>query len=49
MTETFDSQRAEQFADRMTTVLNHAALGLMTSVGHRTGLFDVMRDAPPAY
>jgi 2-polyprenyl-3-methyl-5-hydroxy-6-metoxy-1,4-benzoquinol methylase len=48
MTETFDSQRAEQFADRMTTVLNHAALGLMTSVGHRTGLFDVMRDAPPS-
>ena len=47
MTAPFDNERADQFAERMTTVLNHAALGLMTSVGHRTGLFDVMRDASP--
>jgi 2-polyprenyl-3-methyl-5-hydroxy-6-metoxy-1,4-benzoquinol methylase len=47
MSEAFDTGRAEQFADKMTTVLNHAALGLMTSVGHRTGLFDVMSDAAP--
>ncbi len=48
MTPSFDERRAERFADHMTTVLNHAALGLMTSVGHRTGLFDVMRDAAPS-
>jgi hypothetical protein len=32
----------------MGEVLNHAALALMTSVGHRTGLFDVMAELPPA-
>jgi SAM-dependent methyltransferase len=47
MTTPFDGERAERFAERMTTVLNHAALGLMTSVGHRTGLFDVMRGLAP--
>jgi SAM-dependent methyltransferase len=47
MTTGFDTGRAERFAEKMTTALNHAALGLMTSVGHRTGLFDVMRRLPP--
>jgi SAM-dependent methyltransferase len=44
----FDSTRADRFADRMRGALNGAALGLMTSVGHRTGLFDVMRDLAPS-
>ena len=44
----FDSERAERFAEQMLGALNGAALGLMTSVGHRTGLFDVMRDLAPA-
>jgi len=48
MTLGFDTRRAERFAEKMTSALNGAALGLMTSVGHRTGLFDVMRGAPPA-
>jgi SAM-dependent methyltransferase len=39
----FDRGRAQRFTERMTRVLDDAALGLMTSVGHRTGLFDVMR------
>lgn len=30
------------FADRMLSLLNNAMLGLMISVGHRTGLFDTM-------
>jgi hypothetical protein len=30
------------FADRMLRMMNEAALALMVSVGHRTGLFDVM-------
>lgn len=43
----FDSQKADAFAGRMLSVLNHGAFCLMASIGHRTGLFDVMRDEPP--
>jgi len=42
------AERAEQFAARLVTVLNDGALCLMISVGHRTGLFDVMRDLAPS-
>ena len=42
----FDPVRAERFATRLNGTLDAAALGLMLSVGHRTGLFDVMRDRP---
>jgi len=48
MEMSFDPARAERFAAKLTGALEGAALGLMTSVGHRTGLFDVMRDLPPA-
>jgi 2-polyprenyl-3-methyl-5-hydroxy-6-metoxy-1,4-benzoquinol methylase len=34
------------FADKMLGVLNHSALALMTSLGHRTGLFDAMARLP---
>jgi len=40
----FNQQKAEKFVEHLLTVLNHAAIALMISVGHRTGLFDVMRD-----
>jgi SAM-dependent methyltransferase len=43
-----DVQKAERFAGRMMTALNDAALCLMASIGHRIGLFDAMRDQPPA-
>ena len=33
---------AEEFAERMLRTMNEAALALMVSVGHRTGLFDTM-------
>jgi 2-polyprenyl-3-methyl-5-hydroxy-6-metoxy-1,4-benzoquinol methylase len=46
-TLTLDSRKAELFGERLLTVLNNGALCLMTSVGHRTGLFDTMRDRPP--
>src|ERR1700683_3939213 len=36
------------FADRMLRMTNEAALALMVSVGHRTGLFDVMAAMPAA-
>lgn len=44
----FDTAKAEAFAGRFLGALNNGALCLMTSVGHRTGLFDAMRQLPPA-
>jgi 2-polyprenyl-3-methyl-5-hydroxy-6-metoxy-1,4-benzoquinol methylase len=38
----------EAFAGQMLNVLNGAALALMTSIGHQTGLFDTMAALPPA-
>lgn len=43
-----DQTRAEAFAARMLGVINGGALALMTSVGHRAGLFDAMRDLRPS-
>jgi len=42
------SEPARQFADRFVDTLNHAALALMTSIGHQTGLFDAMAGLPPS-
>src|SRR6516162_9468842 len=39
---------AEEFAERMLRTMNEGALALMVSVGHRTGLFDVMAGMPAA-
>jgi SAM-dependent methyltransferase len=39
---------AEEFAKRMLGTMNEAAVALMVSVGHRTGLFDVMAGMPAA-
>jgi ubiquinone/menaquinone biosynthesis C-methylase UbiE len=44
----FDAAKAEAFAGQLLTALNNGALCLMTSIGHRTGLFDVMTGLPPA-
>ncbi|HEY0605771.1 MAG TPA: class I SAM-dependent methyltransferase [Herpetosiphonaceae bacterium] len=44
----FDAARAEAFAGQLLTALNLGSLCLMTSIGHRTGLFDTMRTLPPA-
>lgn len=46
--ENFDGARAEAFVERMIGALNEASVALMVSVGHRTGLFDVMAGKPPA-
>lgn len=40
--------KAEAFAERILGVLNGGALTIMISIGHRTGLFDVMSKLPPA-
>jgi SAM-dependent methyltransferase len=45
-TTEFDAQKAETFAGRMVGTLSNAALALMTSLGHRTGLFDALAGAP---
>ena len=37
-----------EFPERMRRTMNEAALALMLSVGHRTGLFDVMAAMPAA-
>lgn len=47
-TREMDQGRAEAFAERMVGVLNDGALALVTSVGHRTGLFDAMAGLPPS-
>ncbi|MFP4599718.1 MAG: class I SAM-dependent methyltransferase [Persicimonas sp.] len=44
----FDGDRAEAFAGRMMQGLNDGAMCLMASLGHRTGLFDVMSRMPAA-
>jgi 2-polyprenyl-3-methyl-5-hydroxy-6-metoxy-1,4-benzoquinol methylase len=43
-----DAKKAEAFAGRLLAALNDGALCLMVSVGHRTGLFDVMSQTPPS-
>lgn len=43
-----DVQPSEEFAERLLGVLNSGMLALMTSIGHRTGLFDVMASLPPS-
>jgi 2-polyprenyl-3-methyl-5-hydroxy-6-metoxy-1,4-benzoquinol methylase len=43
----FDQDKADGFADRLVSALNEGALCVMASIGHRTGLFDVMDGQPP--
>ncbi|UXI03666.1 class I SAM-dependent methyltransferase [Photobacterium sp. TY1-4] len=40
----FDPNKAEVFGDDFVRALNNGALCLMVSIGHRTGLFDVMSE-----
>lgn len=46
--DNFNRDRAGAFAERLLDTLNHGALCLMISLGHRTGLFDAMRDMAPS-
>lgn len=50
-TTEYDADRAEAFAGRMLETLNSAAIAVMISVGHRTGLFDTLAelDAPTSH
>ncbi|ABD56628.1 class I SAM-dependent methyltransferase [Jannaschia sp. CCS1] len=42
----FDQSKAEAFAQRFVGTLNEGALAVMTSLGHRSGLFDGMAANP---
>lgn len=44
----FDEFRANAFAERTLQRIVDAGVSLMTSVGHRTGLFDAMANLPPS-
>lgn len=46
-TTTFDAAKSEAFSEQLVGYMNGAAMALMTSLGHRSGLFDVMRGAAP--
>jgi 2-polyprenyl-3-methyl-5-hydroxy-6-metoxy-1,4-benzoquinol methylase len=46
--KTLNQTKAEAFAQRMLDILNSGALALMTSIGHRTGLFDTLAKLPPS-
>lgn len=48
MTVTLNQPKAEAFVEKMVGVMNNAAIALMTSLGHRSGLFDTMSRLPPA-
>lgn len=45
-TSDFDTQKAAAFEEKIVDMLNFGSLALMTSLGHRTGLFDAMEDEP---
>jgi SAM-dependent methyltransferase len=48
MAEGFDANKRAAFEARLLDVQNGGAIALMVSIGHRTGLFDVMSELPPA-
>lgn len=48
VSEMFDQEKSTRFSERLVAMMNHAALTLMVSLGHRTGLFDSLKDQPPS-
>lgn len=43
-----DTVASEEFAGRLIEILNAGSLALMTSIGHKTGLFDTMSTLAPS-
>lgn len=43
-----EAVKSESFAENLLQMLNHGALTVMISIGHRTGLFDTMSKLPAA-
>ena len=48
MAAAYDAGVAEAFAERLAETVNGAAVTVMISVGHRTGLFDTLAKLPPS-
>ena len=46
--QSFDTLKAQTFAEGLLTLLNSGALVGMLSIGHRTGLLDAMAQLPPS-
>lgn len=46
--ETINYKKLEAFTEKMMSVINSSGLALMISVGHRTGLFDVLAGLKPS-
>jgi 2-polyprenyl-3-methyl-5-hydroxy-6-metoxy-1,4-benzoquinol methylase len=47
-TPPLDQAKSEAFAEQLLGMLNSAALSLMLSIGHKTGLFDTMNNLAPS-
>jgi SAM-dependent methyltransferase len=47
-TTAFDQVKAETFAEQVGNTINSGATSVMLSIGHRTGLFDLMAGMPPS-
>ena len=45
---TVDAGAAEEFGNRVAGIVNDAAVALLLSIGHQTGLFDTLADLPAA-
>ena len=43
-----DTAELDAFGTTFLSILNHAMTGMMISIGHRTGLFEILRDLPPS-
>jgi hypothetical protein len=48
ISDTFDEGHSQDFVQRMQGLYNASGLVLMISVGHQTGLFDVLAGLPPS-
>ena len=46
--QALDQAKIEAFGQKMADALNGAAIALMASIGHQTGLFDTMATLPPS-
>jgi hypothetical protein len=47
-TKELHQAQVERCVDNMLGMLNNGVLALMTSLGHRPGLFDTMTNLPPS-
>lgn len=43
-----DENKAEAFAEKMLDILNHGAISIMISIGHRTKIFDTLATLQPS-